>query len=120
MSEEAKIPHENQAGAKDFLDYFSWQIPVGLLLVTFLVTNFLQLGALFEQKKALETNRAQAEQLLPRAQLVRDKLDSLARDIVALVPTNSNAKLIQEELKIQIAENSQLSSTAPLTPPKKP
>lgn len=94
-----------------WLDYFNWQIPVGVLLLTLFLTNIFQFSMLLEQKKQLESTKQQVDQALPRAELVRNKLDGLARDIVELAKTNQTAKAIQEELKIQIADN---PSSAPL------
>jgi hypothetical protein len=89
----------------NWLDYFNWQIPVGVLLITLFLTNIFQFSMLLEQKKQLAATKQQVDQALPRAELVRNKLDGLARDIVELAKTNQTAKTIQEELKIQIADN---------------
>jgi hypothetical protein len=89
----------------NWLDYFNWQIPVGVLLITLFLTNIFQFSMLLEQKKQLAATKQQVDQALPRAELVRNKLDGLARDIVELAKTNQTAKIIQEELKIQIADN---------------
>jgi uncharacterized membrane protein len=96
-----------------WLNLFEWQVPYAILIVTLLVTNVVQLSMLLEQSRQLSHNKQQVDQDLQRAEMVRTKLNSLARDIVELAKTDPGARQIQDEMHIQVNDpNEQTLSNA--------
>jgi uncharacterized membrane protein len=68
---------------------------------------------LLEQSRQLNHNKLQVDQDLQRAEMVRTKLNSLARDIVDLAKTDPGARQIQDEMHIQVNDpNDQTPSNA--------
>ncbi len=107
MSDNFEPPADSTGSQPAWLDFFGWQIPFGIFIVTFLVMNVIQLSLLIDQRKQLNDKKIEVDQALPRAGVVHDKLDGLARDVVELAKTDFNAKQIQDDLHIQISDNSQ-------------
>ncbi|MDE1170823.1 MAG: hypothetical protein PW734_06410 [Verrucomicrobium sp.] len=90
-----------------WMDCFSWQIPLAILLATLLFTNTLEFINLFGQRNRLADGQKQltlpeVQNQLRQAALVSQKLDQLARGIVSLAPSDAAAKKIQEDFRITV------------------
>src|ERR1700761_8019102 len=97
----------SQNGEKSWLDCFGWQVPMTILLVTLLTTNILQFVGLIQQHSSLsrpaaELSRPEVQSQLLQADMIRRKLQELAREIVVLAPTDPAAKKIQDDFHIQM------------------
>ena len=105
MSEhfESSSPNETPA----WLQWFGWQIPVAILIVTFLITNVKQLSQVLEARTALQKNkevllRDDVRKQLSEAQQTAKTLDSLVRGLVDLSNTDPAAKKIVDEFQIRV------------------
>ena len=90
-----------------WLEWFGWQVPVGILIVTFLITNVLQLSSVLEARTALAKNkevllRDDVRKQLGEAQQTAKTLDSLVRGLVDLSNTDPAAKKIVDEFQIRV------------------
>ncbi len=66
-----------------------------------LIAYVLQVRALAEQSKNLDTRLAQLQKMAPQAQMVNTTLAKMSRSLLDLVPTNEEARKIVAEFRIQ-------------------
>ncbi len=90
-----------------WLEWFGWQIPVAILVVTFLITNVLQLSSVLEARTALTKNkevllRDDVRKQLAEAQQTSRALDALVRGLVDIADTDPAAKKIVDEFQIRV------------------
>jgi hypothetical protein len=86
-----------------------------MVLGAWLLVNLVQLLSLIQETRAVNATTANAQQAMSRYKLVSDKLENVAKDLITLSRTNSEAKEIVTQFNIQM--NS--PGTTPATPAKK-
>jgi hypothetical protein len=89
--------------------------PLILVLGAWLLVNLVQLLSLIQEGRSVSATTANAQQAMSRYKLVSDKLENVAKDLITLSRTNSEAKEIVTQFNIQM--NS--PGTTPATPAKK-
>ena len=107
---------EPVAAPRQWLDLIDWQVPFSILLITLLLTNAIQLMTLLDQARQLNATKTQIDQATPHADQVRDKLEALLRDLVELAKTDTEARLIQEEIHLQPPPPQSTNSQGPIRP----
>jgi hypothetical protein len=89
--------------------------PLILVLGAWLLVNLVQFLSLIQEARAVSATTANAQQAMGRYKLVSDKLENVAKDLINLSRTNSEAKEIVTQFNIQM--NSPVAT--PATPAKK-
>ena len=89
--------------------------PLILVLGAWLIVNLVQLLSLIQEARTVSATTANAQQAMSRYKLVSDKLENVAKDLITLSRTNSEAKEIVTQFNIQM--NS--PGITPATPAKK-
>jgi len=88
--------YENPAGST----CCAW--PLILVLSSLLIVNTVQFISILRERSAVSQVTANAEQAVSRYRLVSDKLENLAKDLMRLSLTNSEAKEIVTQFNIQM------------------
>lgn len=83
--------------------------PLILVLGAMLVVNSVQLISILRERAAVKQVTENADQAVARYRMVSDKLENLAKDLMRLSLTNSDAKEIVTQFNIQMNQ--------PATPP---
>jgi len=76
--------------------------PLVTLLGALLVVNLVQLTSIVQERKSVNQTVLNAQQAINRYKTVSDKLENLAKDLVRLSLTNSEAKEIVAQFNIQM------------------
>lgn len=76
--------------------------PFIVLLGAWLLVNLVQLLSLIQETRAVNATTANAQQAMSRYKIVSDKLENVAKDVIALSRTNSEAKEIVTQFNIQM------------------
>ena len=88
--------------------------PLVTVLGTLLVVNLVQLTSIVQERKSVNQTVLNAQQAINRYKTVSDKLENLAKDLMRLSLTNSEAKEIVTQFNIQMNQ-----PTAGAVPAKK-
>ena len=75
--------------------------PLVTVLGAFLVVNLVQLTSIVQERKSVNQTVLNAQQAINRYKTVSDKLENLAKDLMRLSLTNSEAKEIVTQFNIQ-------------------
>ena len=75
--------------------------PLVTFLGAFLVVNLVQLTSIVQERKSVNQTVVNAQQAINRYKTVSDKLENLAKDLMRLSLTNSEAKEIVTQFNIQ-------------------
>ncbi|SDU28265.1 hypothetical protein SAMN05444156_3048 [Verrucomicrobium sp. GAS474] len=105
MSQNFESPSSNDTPA--WLDWFGWQVPVAILVLTLLGTNMVQFVKILDARSTLTKNkevllRDDVKKQLAEAQQTAKTLDALVRGVVDLSATDANAKKIVDEFQIRV------------------
>ena len=76
--------------------------PLVTFLGAFLVVNLVQLTSIVQERKSVNQTVLNAQQAINRYKTVSDKLENLAKDLMRLSLTNSEAKEIVTQFNIQM------------------
>jgi len=76
--------------------------PLILILGAWLLVNLVQLLSLIQETKAVNATTVNAQDAMRRYTLVSNKLESVAKDLINLSRTNSEAKEIVTQFNIQM------------------
>ena len=76
--------------------------PLVTVLGAFLVVNLVQLTSILQERKSVNQTILSAQQAINRYKTVSDKLENLAKDLMRLSLTNSEAKEIVTQFNIQM------------------
>ena len=76
--------------------------PLVTVLGTLLVVNLVQLTSIVQERKSVNQTVLNAQQAINRYKTVSDKLENLAKDLMRLSLTNSEAKEIVTQFNIQM------------------
>ncbi len=76
--------------------------PLVTFLGAFLVVNLVQLTSIVQERKSVNQTVLNAQQAISRYKTVSDKLENLAKDLMRLSLTNSEAKEIVTQFNIQM------------------
>jgi nitrogenase subunit NifH len=76
--------------------------PLVTVLGAFLVVNLVQLTSIVQERKSVNQTVLNAKQAINRYKTVSDKLENLAKDLMRLSLTNSEAKEIVTQFNIQM------------------
>lgn len=76
--------------------------PLVTVLGAFLVVNLVQLTSILQERKSVNQTILNAQQAINRYKTVSDKLENLAKDLIRLSLTNSEAKEIVTQFNIQM------------------
>ena len=87
--------------------------PLVTLLGALLVVNLVQLTSIVQERKSVNQTVLNAQQAINRYKTVSDKLENLAKDLIRLSLTNSEAKEIVTQFNIQM--NQPAAGTIPAT-----
>jgi len=85
--------------------------PLILVLGAWLLVNLVQLLSLIQEARAVSATTANAQQAMSRYKLVSDKLENVAKDLINLSRTNSEAKEIVTQFNIQMNSPGATSAT---------
>jgi hypothetical protein len=85
--------------------------PLILVLGAWLLVNFVQLLSLLQEARSVSATTTNAQQAVIRYKLVSDKIENVAKDLINLSRTNSEAKEIVTQFNIQM--NSPSNTTTP-------
>ena len=85
--------------------------PLVTVLGTLLVVNLVQLTSIVQERKSVNQTVLNAQQAINRYKTVSDKLENLAKDLMRLSLTNSEAKEIVTQFNIQM--NQPAASSVP-------
>ncbi len=75
--------------------------PLVTVLGAHLVVNLVQLTSIVQERKSVNQTVLNAQQAINRYKTVSDKLENLAKDLMRLSLTNSEAKEIVTQFNIQ-------------------
>lgn len=103
-------PSENNQGYSPFWSCF-------LVFIAICIANIFQFMMLIEQNKALKTAQQNTLATTERVLAAQSRIEQLAKDLLELAKTNSNAKKVAEEFNIQLInplENTSGEETAPV------
>jgi len=76
--------------------------PFIVVLGAWLLVNLVQLLSLIQEGRAVSATTANAQQAMSRYKLVSEKLENVAKDLINLSRTNSEAKEIVTQFNIQM------------------
>ena len=76
--------------------------PLVTVLGALLVVNLVQLTSIVQERKSVNQTVLNAKQAINRYKTVSDKLENLAKDLMRLSLTNSEAKEIVTQFNIQM------------------
>ena len=76
--------------------------PLVTVLGALLVVNLVQLTSIVQERKSVNQTVLNAQQAINRYKTVSDKLENLAKDLMRLSLTNSEAKEIVTQFNIQM------------------
>ena len=76
--------------------------PLVTVLGALLVVNLVQLTSIVQERKSVNQTVLNAQQAINRSKTVSDKLENLAKDLMRLSLTNSEAKEIVTQFNIQM------------------
>jgi len=88
--------------------------PLTLVLSSLLIVNSVQLISIVQERSAVKQVSENATKAVARYKLVSDKLENLAKDLMRLSLTNSEAKEIVTQFNIQMNQ----PGVPPVTPAK--
>ncbi len=89
---------ENQS----YESHLSCVWPLVTVLGALLVVNLVQLTSIVQERKSVNQTVLNAQQAINRYKTVSDKLENLAKDLMRLSLTNSEAKEIVTQFNIQM------------------
>ena len=76
--------------------------PLITVLGALLLVNLVQLTSIVQERKSINQTVLNAQQAITRYKTVSDKLENLAKDLMRLSLTNSEAKEIVTQFNIQM------------------
>jgi len=110
MSDYSQTPSSPTPSHNDtpaWLDWFGWQIPVGILVLTLLIVNVRQFVAVIEARSTITRQhdlllRDDVKKQIGEAQRTAQTLDALVRGLVDLSASDPAAKKIVDEFQIHV------------------
>ncbi|MEY5062866.1 MAG: hypothetical protein RLZZ112_830 [Verrucomicrobiota bacterium] len=88
--------------------------PLILVLGALLIVNSVQFISILRERSAVKQVTENADQAVARYRLVSDKLENLAKDLMRLSLTSSEAKEIVTQFNIQMNQPATPPATAPV------
>ena len=87
--------------------------PLIMVLAALLIVNSVQLISILRERSAVKQVTENVDQAVARYRLVSDKLENLAKDLMRLSLTSSEAKEIVTQFNIQMNQPAVPPATAP-------
>ena len=87
--------------------------PLILVLAALLIVNSVQFVSILRERSAVKQVTENADQAVARYRLVSDKLENLAKDLMRLSLTSTEAKEIVTQFNIQMNQPAIPPATAP-------